>query len=94
MARAKNDGSANAGPWQVKGVGHETREAVRRAARKAGMPIGEWVDRTLHRAATEELTGAASLPAKIEDTMRDVLGKLALIEERQRVPWWKRLRGE
>lgn len=93
MARAKNSGSANAGPWQVKGVDHETREAVRQAARRAGLSIGEWVNRTLRNAATEELTGAKTLPSRLEDSMQQVLDKLAAIEEAQRVPFWKRWRG-
>lgn len=87
MARAKNDGSANAGPWQVKGVSYETREAVRRAAKRAGLPIGEWVNQTLHRAATEELTGSRNLPAKIEDQLAAISDKL---DELGR-PWWRRI---
>lgn len=90
MPRAKNNGSAIAGPWQVKGVDHETREAVRQAARRAGLPIGEWVNRTLRNAATEELTGNKALPARIEDSIQQVLDRLSAIEEAQRSPWWKR----
>lgn len=91
MARAKNSGSANASPWQVKGVSHETREAIRQAARKAGLPIGEWTDRVLHRAAIEELTGSNNLPAKIEDSVQEILDRLGSIEDYQRQSWWRRL---
>jgi localization factor PodJL len=90
MPRAKNNGSAISGPWQVKGVNHETREAVRQAAKRAGLPIGEWVNRTLHRAATEELTGRNTLPAKLEDQLAAISTKL----DDLRRPWWQRLRSE
>lgn len=90
MGRAKNSGSAYAGPWQVKGVTPETRESVRRAARKAGLPIGEWVNQVLHRAAVEALTGQEQLPAKrLEDQLAEISGKL---DDLQR-PFWKRFFG-
>jgi hypothetical protein len=99
MARRKNTGNAIAVPaWQVKGIEHETREAVKQAARRAGLPIGTWVNQTLHRAATEEITG--KVPAKIEDQLSEVLQALrqqekaleAIKEERRR-SFWQRLKG-
>jgi localization factor PodJL len=90
MSRAKNNGSAIAGPWQVKGVNHETREAVRQAAKRAGLPIGEWVDRALRHVATEELTGRNTLPANLEDQLAAISTKL----DDLRRPWWQRFRPE
>jgi hypothetical protein len=90
MSRAKNNGSAIAGPWQVKGISHETREAVRQASKRAGLPIGEWVDQALHRAAADELTGRNTLPAKLEDQLAAISTKL----DDLRRPWWQRFRAE
>ncbi len=34
-------------PWQIKGVSRHTREAAREAARRSGIPMGEWLDRVI-----------------------------------------------
>jgi hypothetical protein len=102
MARKKNTGNAIAvPPWQVKGIEYETREAVKLAARKAGLPIGTWVNQTLHRAATEEATGKGhQLPAKIEDQLGEVLkaiqeqgATLEEMKENRRRSFWQRLKN-
>ena len=62
--------------WQVKGVTFETREAVKAAARKSGMTMGEWVNKTLHEAATSTLSGQTNLPAhRIEDQLEVLTAK-------------------
>jgi len=31
-------------PWSIKGVGPDTREAAKEAARRSGVSLGEWLD--------------------------------------------------
>ncbi|PZU94584.1 MAG: hypothetical protein DI527_03145 [Chelatococcus sp.] len=38
---------ANSLPWSVKGVDPRTRDAAKAAARRAGMTLGEWLDRKI-----------------------------------------------
>lgn len=74
--------------WQVKGVTFETREAVKAAARKSGQTIGAWVNETLQKAATDELTGQPALPAhRLEEQLEAITAKL---DDMQR-PIWKRI---
>lgn len=82
MPRKKNEGSAIAAPWSVKGVTHETRECVRRAARKANLSIGDYVDKRLREVATMDLTGEVNLPAKrLEDQLAQLKEKLDTVAE-------------
>jgi localization factor PodJL len=74
--------------WQVKGVTFETREAVKIAARKSGMTMGEWVNETLHKSATETITGQSTLPAhRVEDQLASISDKLDAMQK----PFWSRL---
>jgi localization factor PodJL len=76
--------------WQVKGVTFETREAVKIAARKSGMTMGEWVNETLHKSATETITGQSTLPAhRVEDQLAAISDKLDAMQK----PIWRRLFG-
>lgn len=76
--------------WQVKGVTFETREAVKTAARKSGMTMGEWVNETLHSAAVTTISGRANLPAhRIEDQLDAITAQL----DELRRPFWRRLLG-
>ena len=81
----KNRTTKNA-PWQVKGVSSETREAVNRAARKAGKTIGQWVDETLHREAVSELTGKDNLPM---ERLEDQLGRIQASIDDLKQPFWR-----
>ncbi len=49
---ARRGRMAGPGQWGVKGVDHEAREAARRAAQQAGLPVGVWIERAIRRAAT------------------------------------------
>ncbi len=40
-------------PWQVIGVGRQARESAREAARRAGMPGGDWLDTGIRSSAPE-----------------------------------------
>jgi len=56
-------------PWSVRGVEPETREAAKVAARRSGMTLGQWLNRTIRSAVAEQLGSgdtngdAAQLPA-------------------------------
>ena len=76
--------------WQVKGVTFETREAVKTAARKSGMTMGEWVNETLHTAAVAAISGKSNLPAhRIEDQLDAITAQL----DELRRPFWRRFFG-
>ena len=59
-------GAAAPGPWSVKGIDEETREIARAAARAAGVPVGQWIDQTIRRAATKGEVATAADNASIE----------------------------
>ncbi len=46
------------GPWSVKGVDPETREAAKVAARRAGLPLGAWLSQVIRTAAVTQFKGA------------------------------------
>lgn len=53
-------------PWSVKGVEPEAQEAAKMAARRQGVPIGQWLTHTILTAATQELkhdAGKRAAPA-------------------------------
>ena len=41
--------------WTIDGVSEPTREAVTAAAREAGMPVGDWVEKALGKAPAKGL---------------------------------------
>lgn len=43
-----------ASPWSVKGISTEERELAKQAARRAGVPIGQWLSRQIREAAEME----------------------------------------
>ena len=88
MKKRSDSSSTRIPSWQVKGVTFETREAVKSAARKSGMTIGEWVNKTLHDAAVRDLSGQANLPAhRIEDQLDALTAKI----DAMRRPFWARI---
>lgn len=85
--RVKNS-SPKIPSWQVKGVTFETREAVKAAARKSGMTMGEWVNDRLHTAAVSTISGKANLPAhRIEDQLETITAQL----DDLRRPFWQKI---
>ncbi|MCH2393330.1 MULTISPECIES: hypothetical protein [Oceanibaculum] len=44
---------AQISPWSVKGVSPEDREAAKRAARQAGLPVGAWLSQAIRHAGQE-----------------------------------------
>lgn len=64
------------GPWSVRGVSFEARNAASLAAKRAGKTVGEWVEGVVVTAANTELRGP-SVPAKQEtDTLQAILQQL------------------
>lgn len=55
----------------------ETRNSANKAAKKAGLKLNEWIDRTLRQTATDELTKKAQPPAKPEDLVADIVKQFA-----------------
>ena len=49
-----------ASPWSVKGISSEERELAKQAARRAGVPIGQWLSRQIREAAEMERSGRAA----------------------------------
>ncbi len=75
--------SAPPDTWTVRGVSPETRAAAKKAAHWAGKTLGEWVDDTLRRAATEKLTEAPLAVQGSQDAgkvLEAVLGRLERLE--------------
>ena len=46
-----------ASPWSVKGISAEERDLAKQAARRAGVPIGQWLSRQIREAAESERAG-------------------------------------
>jgi len=90
MKNKSKQSSTKIPSWQVKGVTYETREAVKIAARKSGMTMGEWVNDTLHKSAQETITGQSTLPAhRMEEQLASISDKLDAMQR----PLWQRLFG-
>ena len=90
--------------WTVRGVSPETRTVAKRAAARAGKTLGEWVDDTLRRAATERLTDVLPAVQGSPDTakaLEAVLGRLEALERASQVRseprppqrFWRRFLG-
>lgn len=74
--------------WTVRGVTPETREAVKKAARRSGMTMGAWLEENLRLAATDGLK--RTLPAqRVEDQLAAISDKLDAMQK----PLWRRLFG-
>ncbi len=81
--------------WTLKGVSEETRSAVRLSAKKAGIPMNKWVERTLDQKAREELSHSATVPAEqdhlakaMEKALTPLVERLERLEK-QPIPWWR-----
>lgn len=86
MAKRSKTKTGNNDTWTVRGVSHETRAAVKSAARKSGMTMGAWLEENLRLAATDGLKN--SLPAqRVEDQLQTITAKLDDLNR----PFWHRL---
>ena len=64
-----------AAPWNVRGVGLDSREAAREAARRAGMSLGEWLDSVIAEEAAALGVNAEDIDA--DDRLEAVTAKLS-----------------
>lgn len=77
MTDAKPQRSA---PWAVRGVSHESRDAASMASKRAGIPLGQWLDRVVMEAAMGELKSSAR--QEVGPTTADMLaGMVAQLEQ-------------
>ena len=53
--------------WTIQGVSDPTREAASAAAKKAGMPIGAWIEQALGKALAAAPERAAVTPKREGD---------------------------
>jgi hypothetical protein len=63
-----------------------TRQAVQKAAKKRGVPVGEWIEDTLRKAARNVMLGGPpvlALPDELLDTLSDISKKITEIKVRQ-----------
>ena len=67
MGNTKKAKSNTTKVWTIKGVENETRAKVSKAAKRAGMTIGAYVNKALLEIATRDLKGKSAPPAKLED---------------------------
>ena len=78
MAEKKAEKPVNqrSAPWAIRGVSPEAQNAARLAAQRAGVTLGQWVDRTIMDAAAGELT-RKTVPAPTEaDTLKAILERM------------------
>lgn len=71
--------------WTVRGVEPETKTAAHMAARRAGLPVGKWLNRVIRDAATEDMKAAPPPAAQLEDTLAALVQQMqADREQRER----------
>jgi localization factor PodJL len=70
------------GPWNLRGLRPEAREAARTAARRSGMSVGEWLNSVIKPADTEdrEFAPSAGFDRDADDSRRQSVGS----DDRQR----------
>ena len=63
-------------PWSIKGIDPETREVAKKAAREAGMTLGEWLNKNITVMGTEEADQDRLRMVAVDALLRDVLDRL------------------
>ena len=66
-------------PWNVKGVGFDAREAARLAAKRAGVPLGEWLNEIISSRAAE--LGVQVDDVEAEDRLEAIAARLSESED-------------
>lgn len=62
--------------WSIRGVQRETRLVIEKAAERSGKTIGQFFNDELREAATQILKKEHEPPAKTEDLVSNLVGKL------------------
>lgn len=71
--------------WTVRGIEPETKTAAHMAARRAGLPVGKWLNRAIRDAATEDIKAVPPPASPLEDTLAALVKQMqADREDRQR----------
>jgi localization factor PodJL len=63
-------------PWSVKGIRPEARETAKEAARRSGMPLGEWLNSVILQQAEEDGVRAHAYDRDDEDSYGDDLSSV------------------
>ena len=65
-------------PWSIKGVGPDTREAAKEAARRSGVSLGEWLDGIIAERASRLGVPSVEIDSQErQDAVADELSRLA-----------------
>jgi localization factor PodJL len=59
------------GPWNLRGLRPETREAARDAARRSGMSVGEWLNSVIQQGGNDDDYGEPMQAADYDDDYED-----------------------
>ena len=81
MGNTKKAKSNTAQVWTLKGIEPETKSKVKAAAKKAGVTMGAYVNRTLLEAANNDLKRKKELPVKMEDIQTQLADMNSAIEK-------------
>lgn len=100
----ENGGTGRESGWAVRGVSPETQTAIRKAASRAGLTIGEWIEEHVRPLATAQLKGGAVGPTqdqmlgailqqleKRDEAMADLADQVKALQERR--SWWRKVFG-
>lgn len=87
--------------WHIKGIQKETRERVKKAAKRSGVTIGAYVDRVLSEAAANDLKGKSQPPVKMEDVQTQlsqittaISDLTAKMDQNQKRSFWDLIKGK
>src|SRR5690606_15365655 len=76
---------AAGGPWSVKGIAPQAREAAKDAARRQGKTLGEWLNEIILETRDEPIAPAASTPvsaAPTDESLEALARRLEAAEHR------------
>jgi localization factor PodJL len=71
------------GPWNLRGLRPEAREAARMAARRSGMSVGEWLNNVI-ASDDEDADDAPALFADVDDEPQDEAPRYSRPDDRER----------
>lgn len=69
----KKQPAAREQPWAVRGVSPEARSAAQIAAKKAGISLGQWLDRAVRDAAAAEIKASSQ---QVGPTLEQMVAQL------------------
>ena len=63
-------------PWSVKGIRPEARETAREAARRSGMPLGEWLNSVILQQADDDEISYGDDMSSVHERLDDITRRL------------------